>query len=326
MNQGQPSVAVATSLKRRWSLHAAWESCIGLGLFSCATISVVTTACIVWVLFSGAVFAIPPATAFFQYPEVNVFKFLTGTKWTPDSGDGSSYGILPLLSGTLLVTGIGGLVGLPVGLASAIYLSEYASPRVRGLFKPTLELLAGIPTIVYGFFALNFITPRIIAPVCGLFGGSPDIFNALSGGLVVGIMIVPTICSLSEDVLSSVPRSLREAGYALGSTKFDVITKIVVPSALSGIMSAFLLGISRAIGETMAVTIAAGNRAEFTVNPLRQIQTMTAYIVNQMKGEVSAGTVGEASLYAVGLMLFLITLSMNLLSQWILRRFREAYQ
>lgn len=261
--------------------------------------------------------------AFFR--QVSPGEFLTGTVWRPEAGEDAQFGILPLLSGTLLVTLIAAIIGLPVGLASAIYLSEYAAPGTRRILKPVLELLAGIPTIVYGYFALNFITPNVLVPLAGWVGLSIEPFNALAGGLVVAIMIMPMVCSLSEDVLRAVPQSLREAGYALGATKFDVSTRIVVPSALSGIMASFLLAISRAIGETMAVAIASGQKATFPVHPLKEIQTMTAFIVAVMKGDADDGRLLR-SIYAVALLLFLITLSMNLISQLILKRYREEYQ
>ncbi|MFV0446782.1 MAG: phosphate ABC transporter permease subunit PstC, partial [Planctomycetaceae bacterium] len=263
-------------------------------------------------------------SAFFQREEVSLWQFLTGTEWHWEDGQ---YGILPLMCGTLLVAGIAALVGLPIGLASAIYLSEYATPRLRSIVKPTLEILAGIPTIVCGYFALLFITPWLIKPIFqnGL-GFDVGTFNVLSGGIVVGIMIIPVVCSVSEDALRSVPRSLREAAYALGSTKFDVSTKVVVPAALSGIVASFLLAISRAIGETMAVVMAVGNLPHLGADVLHPAQTMTAYIVNVTGGDIATGTAEYESLYAVALVLFLMTLGMNIASQMITRRYREVYQ
>ena len=226
-----------------------------------------------------------------------------------------------------MISVIGGVVGLPIGLMSAIHLSEYAAPKTRRLLKPILEILAGIPTVVYGYFALVFVTPYLLRPILeGLLGLNVDIFNALSGGIVVGVMIIPTVCSLSEDALRAVPRGLREAGYALGSTKFDVSLKVVVPAAFSGIVASFLLAISRAIGETMAVTIAAGQEPRLSLNPLRGIETMTAFIVNISAGDVSAGSSSYKSLYAVALTLFVITLGMNIVAQRVLKRFREVYE
>lgn len=295
-------------------------------LFCCALLSILTTLSIIYVLFTEAVFAVPPHKAFFQ--EVGVGEFFTETRWSPQYAEEQRhYGVLPLVCGTLLITGISALIGLPAGLMIAVYLSEYATPRTRSVCKPLLELLAGVPTVVYGYFALKFLTPFFIMPVFNDFLGlSVNGFNALSGGIVVGIMIIPMVASLSEDVLRAVPNSLREAGYALGSTKFDVSTKIVVPSALSGILASFLLALSRSIGETMAVAMAAGQQPSLTLNPLVSIQTMTGFIVNVMQGDVVMGSTLEKSLYAVALVLFLITLAMNMVSQMILARYREVYQ
>ncbi len=302
----------------------AYEQAIRWILFSCALVSVITTAAIIFVLLYESVLWLPGHTPFFG--KVSLWEFLTETRWTPQFAE-KHFGILPLICGTLLTTLVAGAIGLPMGLASAVYLSEYASPRARSVLKPALELLAGVPTVVYGYLGLFFVTPLLIDPLFeGLLGIPVDGFNALSGGLVVGLMIMPMVASLSEDVLRAVPSSLREAGYALGSTKFDVSTKIIVPSALSGILASFLLALSRAIGETMAVTIACGQKPQLTMNPLSQIQTMTSYIVNVMKGDTPVGTIEYQSLYAVALVLFLTTLTMNYISQWILRRYREAYQ
>ena len=258
------------------------------------------------------------------FREVPIGDYLLGTEWLPALEE-PKFGVLPLVWDTILVAGIAALIGLPAGLAIAVYLSEYASPRARSIVKPSLEILAGIPTIVYGFFALRFITPMILQPIFrDLLGLNVGLFNALSAGIVVGIMIVPMVSSLSEDVLQAVPRSLREAAYALGATKFDVSLRVVVPAALSGIIAAFLLAVSRAIGETMAVTLAGGQRPNLTLNVFESIQTMTSFIVNITSGDVTG--VAMNSLYAVGLTLFLMTLAMNILSQFILRKFREVYQ
>lgn len=286
-------------------------------LFSCAAVSIVTTIAIVAVLVSGAI-------DFFR--QVPLRDYVTGTEWYP-AVHPPKFGVLPLVWDTILVAGIAAIFGLPMGLGIAVYLSEYASPKARSIVKPVLEILAGIPTIVYGFFALSFITPTILQPVFrDLLGFNVGLFNALSAGLVVGIMIIPMVSSLSEDVLRSVPRGLREAAYALGATRLDVSVRVVIPAALSGIIAAFLLAISRAIGETMAVTLAGGMRPNLTLNVFESIQTMTSFIVNIMSGDVEAGTAAMNSLYAVGLTLFLMTLVMNILSQFILRRFREVYQ
>jgi phosphate transport system permease protein len=231
------------------------------------------------------------------------------------------FGVLPLLTGSVLVAGGAGVIAVPLGLLTAIFLSEYAGVRLRKILKPVLEILAGIPTVVYGYFALTFVTPllRVVFP-------QTDIFNAASASIVVGVMIIPTVSSLSEDALRAVPSALREGAYGLGATKLEVSTRVVVPAALSGIIASFILAISRAVGETMAVTIAAGNLANLTLNPLESIQTMTAYIVQASLGDTPQGTLVFRTLFAVAMTLFLITLAMNILSQWVLARFREEYQ
>lgn len=323
-NPAETAAAVPESLARRVTLLRAREQMIGLVLFLCAFVSILTTAGIVFALVSESIVAVPPQKAFFQ--EVSPWEFFTGTKWSPQFAD-KHFGVLPLVCGTMLVAGIAALVGLPIGTASAIYLSEYASPRVRSWVKPLLEILAGIPSVVYGYFALDFITPLVLKPIFqGLLGLDVEGYNALSGGIVVGIMTVPTVCSLSEDALRAVPRTLREAGYALGGTKFDISVKVVLPAAFSGIIASFLLAISRAVGETMAVAMACGNSPNLTLNPLRGIQTMTSYIANISMGDTATGTDVYKSLYAVGLCLFGVTLAMNIVSQWVMRRYREAYQ
>lgn len=305
---------MSVQLKRSRTLPALKELAIRRLFFLCAAVSIFTTIGIITVLVKGA-------WDFFK--EVSPIDFLTGTRWTPAS---EVFGVLPIAWNTILVALIAASVSLPAGLAIAIYLSEYASPRTRGVVKPVLEILAGIPTVVYGFFALTFVTPVVLQPLFGMFGIEVSGFNALSGGIVVGIMIIPMVSSLSEDVLRAVPRSLREASYALGSTRLDVSLKVVVPAALSGIIAAFLLAVSRAIGETMAVTMAAGNKPNLSLNVTESIQTMTAYIVSVTSGDAVLGSVHYNSLYAVGMTLFIMTLLMNLLSAVILRRFREVYQ
>ncbi len=277
---------------------------------ACALVTVLTTFGIVLVLITGSI-------PFFR--EVSIVEFFTSTEWSPIIRP-RSYGILPLLWGTMLIVVGSALVALPVGTLTAIYLSEYANRRLRRVLKPTLEILAGIPTIVYGFFAISFITPQIqrVFPETGT-------FNALSGAIVVGVMIIPMVSSLSEDAMSAVPDDLRNAGYGLGATKFEVSTRIVLPAAVSGILASYVLAISRAIGETMAVTLAAGMQPNITFNPLEEIQTMTAYMVEVGTGDVSVGSIGYQSLFAVGLTLFVMTLAMNLLSQYIRGRYREVY-
>lgn len=297
-------------MKRTW--RTGWEKTIPKLLLVCALISVLTTIGIVLTL-------VFETASFFQ--NVSIVEYLTETEWTAlFSGAQQKFGILPLISGTLLVTVGAAVVAIPFGVASAIYLSEYAPRKVRKVVKPVLEILAGIPTVVYGFFALTFVTPllRTFIPDLG-------IFNALSASIVVGIMIIPMIASLSEDAMSSVPRSMREAAYAMGSTRLEVSLKIVVPAALSGIVASFVLGLSRAIGETMIVTIAAGSTPNLTFDPTATIQTMTAYMVQAALGDLSFGSISYQSIYAVGMTLFLMTMVMNMLAQYISRRFKEDY-
>jgi phosphate transport system permease protein len=280
-------------------------------LIFCAAMSVITTVGIVVVLIWESV-------PFFR--EVPLTEFLGGTRWTP-LFQPQHFGVLPLVSGTLLVAGGATLIALPLGLGTAIYLSEYASSWIRDLVKPLLEILAGIPSVVFGYLAVVLFSPLIRR----LFP-SADLFNAANACLVVGIMVLPMIVSLSEDVLRSVPRSLREAAYALGANKFDVTVGVVVPAALSGIVASILLAIGRAIGETMAVTLAAGASPKLTLNPLVSVQTMTAYIVEVSQGDIPAGSVEHRTIFAVGLLLFLFTLLLNVFSQWILARVRERYE
>jgi len=275
-----------------------------------AAISILTTAAIVITLVRESLF-------FFK--EVPVFEFLTGTKWSPLIKP-QSFGILPLLCGTLLITAGAILIAVPLGMLSAIYLSEYAHPKVRGILKPVLEILAGIPTVVYGYFAVQFVTPALRSVF-------PDVqvFNAASGAIVVGIMVLPLVSSLCEDSLSSVPVSLREGAYALGSTKMEVSLKIVTPAALSGIMAGTILAISRAVGETMAVTLAAGATPKLTLNPAESIQTMTAYIVQVSKGDTPSGTLEYHTIFAVGAALFAITFGLNILANKLVQKFRMVY-
>ena len=287
------------------------ETAIGWLLFACAALSTLVTAGIVLVL------ARETLTFFTQ---VSPIDYLTGTEWTPQFND-KNFGVLPLMTGSILIAAGAAIVAVPIGLLTAIYLSEYARERTRAVLKPTLEILAGIPTVVYGYFALTFITPLMRQ----FFPGT-DIFNAGSAAIVVGIMIIPTIASLSEDALRAVPLALREGAFGLGATKLEVSLKVVVPAALSGIIASFILGISRAIGETMAVAIAAGNLAQLTLSPFESVQTMTAYIVQVSLGDTPQGTIVYQTLFAVAFTLFLITLLMNVLSQWVMRRFREVYQ
>jgi phosphate transport system permease protein len=319
-----PEANDPSRLRRRFSFSKAREQLIRLGLLCCALASILTTLGIIYVLITETLVAIPPQRAFFQ--DVSPIEFFAGTQWTPQFED-RHFGILPLLCGTFLVAGIAAIIGLPIGLSGAIYLSEYASPRTRNIVKPILEILAGIPTVVYGYCALIFVTPYVLRPIFhGLFGFDVKVFNAASAGFVVAVMIIPIVTSLSEDALRSVPQALREAAYALGSTKYHVSSRVVVPAALSGVLASFLLAISRAVGETMAVAIAAGQTPALTLNPFRSVETMTAYIVNVSFGDKPQGSLDFRALFAVAMTLFVITLAMNILSQLVMRRFREVYQ
>ncbi len=283
-------------------------------LFGCAALSVGTTVAIV-------VSLLRPTVEFFD--EVGIVEFLTGRVWSPLFAS-PSFGVLPLVSATLLITAIALAVALPVGLAAAIYLSEYARPRVRRVLKPTLEVLAGIPTVVFGFFALTFVTPLL--QDIWLVGDPPAIFNAMSAGLVMGIMIVPTVASVSEDAMSAVPQALRNGAAALGSNRLQISTRVVVPAALSGIVAAFVLGFSRAIGETMIVLIAAGITPTLSIDPADAMQTMTAFIGQAGLGDQSTGSTGYKTIFAVGSLLFAATFLVNMVSIRLVRRYREVYE
>jgi phosphate transport system permease protein len=277
----------------------------------CALVSVATTVGIVVALLF-------PALEFFR--EVSIVDFLTGKTWAP-LFEPAMFGVLPLLAGTLVVTLWACLVAIPFGLGAAIYLSEYARPRTRSFLKPLLELLAGIPTVVFGYFALTFVT-QLLRDL----GIQVDIFNALSAGLVMGVMLMPTVASLSEDAMVAVPRELRDGAYALGSRKLQVSTRIVVPAAVSGIVASFVLAISRAVGETMIVLIAAGQQPNLTFDPRRAMETMTAFIGATGNGDVPTGSIEYKTIFAVGLTLFVMTLVMNLFAIRLVRRFREVYE
>lgn len=287
------------------------ERIIHAALFLAAAASTLITVGIVLVL-------VVETVGFFR--AVSPIDFFTDLRWTPLFEE-QHFGIMPLIMGTTIVAGGAALIALPVGLLTAIYLSEYAPSGVRDVLKPTLEILAGIPTVVYGYFALTFVTPILQAVF-----PSTEIFNAASAAIVVGIMITPTVASVSEDSLRAVPHSLREGAFGLGATRMEVSTRVVLPAALSGVVASFILGISRAVGETMAVTIAAGSMATLTANPLEAVQTMTAYIVQVSLGDTSRGSVEYQTLFAVGATLFLLTLAMNVVSQWVLGRYREEYR
>jgi phosphate transport system permease protein len=287
------------------------EGSIGGVLLFCTLISVMTTIGVIVVLGSQS-------WTFFR--EVPLNEFLFGTRWTPLL-EPRSFGVLPLVAGTMLIVVGAAFVALPLGLGSAIYMSEYASQKTRNWLKPILEILAGIPTVVYGYFALTFITPILKAII-----PQTQIFNAASGSIVVGIMVLPMVASLCDDALRAVPNSLREGGFALGATRMEVSTRVVLPGALSGVLASFILAASRAIGETMAVTLAAGATPKLTLNPLESIQTMTAYIVQVSLGDTPQGTIEYQTIFAVGALLFVITLGMNLLGQRVLHRFQETYE
>ena len=302
--------ASAISLRRRprWG-----ETVIQSLLFFSGFFSIFTTLGIVYELGKEALL-------FFQMPEVNILESLTTTEWIPHLG---KFGVWPLFTATMMTTMIAMLIAIPLGLAVAIYLSEYASRRVRNSLKPILEVLAGIPTIVYGYFALTFMTPLLRE----IFGrDTVQIYNMASAGLVMGILILPIITSMTEDALSAVPRSLREAAYGLGATKLEVAVQIVVPAALSGIAAAIIVGISRAIGETMIVAVASGAGPNFTLNPFEGAETITGHIVRISGGDLSYNSIDYNSLFALGLFLFMVTLTLNMISQAIVRRFREVYE
>ena len=292
----------------------ATERLVKGSLFACAMLSVASTFTILAILLwqSGQ---------FLAMPGVSLWDFITGSEWTPLLGAEKKFGIWPLVAGTLLITAIAAAFALPTGLAVAVYLSEYAPRKVRSVLKPVLEVLAGIPTVVYGYFAVTVITPFLHDRLSESFGT----YNALSAGLAVGIMILPVVISLSEDALRAVPRSLRDAAYAMGSTRFDASVKVVVPAALSGIVASWLLAITRAIGETMIVALAAGIRPQMTLNPADEVQTMTGYMAQIFSGDAPAPSVEYKSSYAVAAVLFAITLGLTLLGNLVLRRFREEY-
>ncbi len=283
-------------------------------LFACAMVSIATTVGIVIAL-------LVPTLEFFRV--VDPVGFFTGKVWAPLFAP-PHFGVLPLVTATLVVTGCALVVAIPLGLGSAVYLSEYAGARVRRLIKPVLEVLAGVPTVVYGFFALTFVTPLLQRIWLG--DDPPDTFNGLSAGIVMGIMLLPTVASLSEDAMSAVPESLRAGALALGSSRMQVATRVVVPAALSGIVSACVLAVSRAIGETMIVLVAAGGTTNLTFDPARSMQTMTAFIAAAGFGDQPTGSIGYKTIFAVGATLFVATFAMNIFSIRLVRRFREVYE
>ena len=288
------------------------EAVIRALLFSAAVLSVLTTVGIV-------VSLLAPAITFFK--DVSVVDFLTGKTWDPRISH--QFGVWPLVNGTLLITGIAILVAMPLGLGTAIYLAEYARPRVRRAVKPVIELLAGIPTIVFGYFALTYFTPTILHDLLGV---QLDIFNALSAGIVMGFMVLPTIASVAEDAMSSVPQSLREGAFGLGASKLQVSLRVVFPAALSGIVAAIVLGASRAVGETMIVLLAAGQQPNTGINPTQGYETMTTYIGATARGDIPTGSIVYKTVFAVGIALFVLTLIMNLISIRFVRKYRQVYE
>jgi len=303
-------VAVTDLQKQSSFLRNTREKLIQIALLLAATVSILTTIGIVFSLLSETI-------AFFS--EVSIIEFLTETEWTPLFSI-KKYGIWPLLLATLLTSAIALLVAVPLGLVAAIFLSEFASDNVRRTIKPLLEILAGIPTVVYGYFALTTVTPFLQNFIPTL-----SIFNSLSAGIVMGVMLIPYVASLSEDSLSAVPNSLREAAYGLGSTRFEVATRVVAPAAISGIVASIVLAFSRAVGETMIVAIAAGQNPRFTFDPTVPVMTMTSYIVQVSLGDTPYGSLSYYTLYAVGFTLFLFTFILNIFSYWMVRKFREVY-
>jgi phosphate transport system permease protein len=297
------------SLKKKPRLG---ETLIKGFLFVCGAISILTTVGIVLVLATEAI-------VFFTTPGINPVNFFTDTVWAPEAG---RIGILPLVTATVVTSFIAMLISLPIGLSAAIYLSEYATPKARGYLKPILELLAGIPTVVYGYFAVTFMTPLLR----NLLGTNVvEFYNMASAGLVMGIMITPIVASMSEDALSAVPRGLREASFGLGATKLETSLRVVVPAAVSGIAAAFIVGVSRAFGETMIVALAAGAGPNFTFDPFKAAETMTGHIARISGGDLSYESIDYTSIFAVGLMLFFLTMILNMISRWFVRRYREVY-
>lgn len=308
---GDPN-QLALALRRR-PLRRGGEFFIVGSLTLCAAISLITTGLIIYVLFSET-------SSFFQ--DVSLREFLLGTHWQPLSKP-VSFGIWELVAGTANVVFWSMVMALPVGLATAVYLSEYASRSTRRLLKPVLEALAGVPTVVYAYFAINVITLEILRPVLG---NDLPIFNSLAASLMLAVMVLPTIASISEDAMASVPRDLREAAYGLGSTRMEVALRVVVPAALSGIVASVLLAIARVVGETMIVAVAAGSTPSLTLSPLETIQTMTGYMLQVGLGDAARGTVQYQSLFAVGATLFIITLAFNIGAHLLVARFREEYE
>jgi phosphate transport system permease protein len=307
------SLAGGAKLRSR-ARQRGFESLIMAALICAAAFSILVTFTIIFVLFGEAI-------QFFRMPGVSLQEFLFTTQWNPLLGNQKHFGVWPLVCGTALVTGVAMFVAVPLGLITAVYLSEYAPRKVRSIIKPTLEMLAGVPTVVYGFFALTVITPAL-----KMFHDGFNVYNVFSAGIAVGILCLPTISSLAEDALQAVPRSLREGSLGLGGTRFDTTVKVVLPAALSGIVSAILLASARAIGETMIVALAAGSLAQLTLDVRQPVQTITAFMVQMALGDVSNFSVEYYSMYAVAAVLFLMTFSLTIIGQIVRQRFREVYQ
>jgi phosphate transport system permease protein len=305
---GRPEAPSLRAARRRWG-----EEVIKGFLVLAALISVLTT--------TGIVLSLLQETIVF-FGEVGIGDYLFGTEWSPLFKP-ASFGVLPLVMGTFLISAVAMIVAIPLGLAAAIYLSEYARPRVRKVIKPILELLAGVPTIVFGYFALTFFTPEILR---GLFGGDVGIFNGLSAGIIIGFLIVPTVASISEDAMSAVPQSLREGAYGLGGSKLQVTMRVVFPAALSGIVASVVLGFSRAVGETMVVVIAAGLQPQWGTNLFKAMETMTAFIAATGKGDIATGSIAYKTIFAVGTTLFVITFVINMISIRFVRKYRQVYE
>jgi phosphate transport system permease protein len=306
--KGRAEAPVLRAPRRRWG-----EDFVKGLLMLAAFISVLTT--------TGIVLSLVEETISF-FSDVPISDFLFGTDWAP-LFEPASFGVLPLVLATMIISLIGMLVAVPLGLAAAIYLAEYARPAVRKTIKPILELLAGVPTIVFGYFALTFFTPEILR---GIFGNDVGIFNGLSAGIIIGFLIVPTVASISEDAMSAVPQSLREGSFGLGASKLQTTMRVVFPAALSGIVASVVLGLSRAVGETMVVVIAAGLQPQWGVNIFESMETMTAFIAATAKGDIATGTITYKTIFAVGTTLFVITLIMNLISIRFVRKYRQIYE
>jgi phosphate transport system permease protein len=309
------ATGAAASLLRTPTARSRGEAAIKVGLMAAALLSVVTTILIVLSLLTETI-------AFFG--DVPIGEYIFGTKWTPlFRGDQQSFGVIPLITGTLYLTAIGLLVAIPLGLLCAIYLAEYASPRVRKVVKPVLEVLAGVPTIVFGYFALTFFTPEILR---GLLHIEVNTFNALSAGIILGLLVLPTIASVAEDAMSAVPMSLREGAFGLGANKLQVSLRVVFPAALSGIVAALVLGASRAVGETVIILIAGGQRAQLGIDPTESYQSMAAFIAATSRGDIPTGSIEFETIFVVGFTLFLMTLLLNAVSIRFVRRYRQVYE